>query len=172
MPTLLIASLALLLQAQAPAPTLKNDMPEGWVNKAPSSRMRVAEFVLPKAAGDSEDASLVITYFGGQGGTVQANIDRWLTQMSQPDGRASKDVAKTSTLKTNGLSLTIVDLPGTFVAEIAPGSSERHNKPGFHLRAAVIEGKGPFFVRLVGPAKTIAKWDASVQAFFKSLRAE
>ncbi len=175
MPSLLIASFALLLQtppAPAPAPTLKYDMPAGWTTKPLSSRMRVAEFVLPRADGDSEDATLVITYFGGQGGTVQANFERWLTQMTQPDGRASKDVAKTSTLTTNGLTLTIMDLPGTFVAEVAPGSSERHNKPGFHLRAAVIEGKGPFFVRLVGPAKTIAKWDTSVQAFFKSLRAE
>jgi hypothetical protein len=172
MPSLVILTFALLLQGPPAAPTLKYDMPDGWTSKAPSSRMRVAEFVLPRAEGDPEDGSLVITYFGGQGGTVQANFDRWLTQMTQPDGRASKDVAKTSTLSTNGLTLTIMDLPGTFVAEVAPGSSERHNKPGFHLKAAVIEGKGPFFVRLVGPAKTIAKWDLSVQAFFKSLRAE
>ena len=171
MPSLVILSFALLLQGPQ-ASTLKYDMPEGWTSKPASSRMRVAEFVLPKAEGDIEDATLVITYFGGQGGTVQANFDRWLTQMTQPDGRASKEAARTSTLNTNGLTLTIMDLPGTFVAEVAPGSSERHNKPGFHLRAAVIEGKGPFFVRLVGPAKTIAKWDASVLAFFKSLRAE
>ena len=171
MQTLLIASLALLIQA--PSVSLKYDMPAGWTSKPPSSKMRVAEFALPKVEGDSEDAALVITFFGGQGGTVQANLDRWLTQMAQPDGRPTKDVAKTSTLKTNDLTLTIMDIPGTFVAEIAPGSSERHHKPGFHFRGAVIEGKGgPFFVRLVGPAKTIAKWDASVQAFFKSLRVE
>ena len=161
------------LFAQAPAATLKYDLPEGWTSKAPSSRMRVAEFVLPKVDGDGEDASLVITYFGGQGGTVQANFDRWLTQMAQPDGRAAKDVAKTSILKTNDLTLSVMDLPGTFVAETAPGSTERYNKPGFHLTGAVIEGKGgPFFVRLVGPARTVEKWSASVQAFFKSLRVE
>ena len=171
MHTLLIASLALLVQA--PAPALKYEMPQGWTSKAPSSRMRVAEFTLPKVEGDAEDATLVITYFGGQGGTVQANLDRWVTQMSQPDGRPTKDVAKTSTLKANDLSLTIMDIPGTFVAEVAPGSSEHHNKPGFLFKGAVIEGKGgPFFVRLVGPAKTVAKWDASVLAFFKSLRVE
>lgn len=169
----LLLAATLLFQSPAAAPGLKYDMPSGWTSKTPSSRMRVAEFVLPKVDGDAEDASLVITFFGGQGGTVQANLDRWLTQMAQPDGRTSKDVAKTSTLKTNDLSLTIIDLPGTFVAETAPGSTERYNKPGFHLRAAVIEGKGgPFFVRLVGPAKTVAKWDVSVQAFFKSLRIE
>ncbi len=171
MTTLAIAALAFVIQA--PAATLKYDLPPGWTSNPPSSRMRVAEFVLPKAADDAEDATLVITFFGGQGGSVQANFDRWLSQMSQPGGGASKDMAKTSVLKTNDLTVTIMDLPGTFVAETAPGSAERYNKPGFHLRAAVIEGKGgPFFVRLVGPAKTIAKWDASVQAFFKSLRVE
>jgi len=148
-------------------------MPEGWSSKPLSSKMRLADFVLPKAEGDPEDASLVVTFFGGQGGTVQANFDRWLTQMEQPDGRASKDVAKTSVLKTHDLTLSIMDLPGTFVAEKAPGSTEHYNKTGFHLRAAVIEGLGgPFFVRLVGPAKTVAKWDTAVQAFFKSLRVE
>jgi hypothetical protein len=104
---------------------------------------------------------------------VQANLDRWVGQMTQPDGRASKDLAKTSVLKTSDLTITILDLPGTFVAEVAPGSSEHFNKPGFHLRAAVIEGKGgPCFVRMIGPAKTVAKWDAAAQAFFKSLRLE
>lgn len=167
----LIAGLALLIQA--PAATLKYNMPEGWASKPPSSRMRVAEFVLPKVEGDAEDATLVVTFFGGQGGTVQANLDRWLTQTAQPDGRPSKDVAKTSSLKTQDLTLTIMDIPGTFVAETAPGSAEHYNKPGFHFRGAVIQGRGgPFFVRLVGPAKTVAKWDASVQAFFKSLRVE
>ncbi len=171
MPILLAASLVLLLQT--PAPTLKYDMPEGWTSKPLSSKMRLADFVLPKAEGDPEDASLVVTFFGGQGGTVQANFDRWLTQMEQPDGRASKDVAKTSILNTHDLTLSIMDLPGTFVAEKAPGSAEHYNKPGFHLRAAVIEGKGgPYFIRLVGPAKTVAKWDAAVQSFFKSLRVE
>lgn len=166
----------LLIQAPAapaPAPALRFDAPEGWVSKAPSSRMRLAEFTLPKADGDPEDGVLVITFFGGQGGTVQQNLERWFTQMSQPDGRASKDAARISTLETNGLKLTIMDLSGTYVAEVAPGSTERYNKPGFHLRNAVIEGKGgPCFIRMVGPAKTIAKWDAAAQAFFKSLRFE
>jgi hypothetical protein len=171
MSMLLAASVSLLLQA--PAPTLKYDLPQGWISKTPSSKMRLAEFVLPKVEGDLEDATLVITYFGGQGGTVQANLDRWMGQMTQPDGRASKDVGKTSVLKTNDLIITILDLPGTFVAETAPGSSEHFNKPGFHLRAAVIEGKGgPCFVRLIGPAKTVSKWSAASDAFFKSFRLE
>jgi hypothetical protein len=161
------------LAAFANVATLKFDMPQGWVSKAPASSMRVAEFSLPKAAGDAEDASLAVFYFGGQGGTVQANLDRWIGQMTQPDGRASRDVARTTRLSPRGLPITLVDLSGTYVAEVSPGSTERFNKPGFRLRAAVIETKeGPYFVKLTGPEKTVARWDDAFMTFLKSLRVE
>lgn len=160
-----------LLLTLAPA-ALKYDIPTGWVSKPPASSMRVAEFTLPKAAGDVEDGQLAVFFFGGTGGSVQANLDRWISQMTQPDGKASKDVAKTTTMKTkSGLAVTLVDLPGTYVAEVTPGSAERFNKPGFRLRAAVVETtEGPYFVKLTGPAKTIAQWDASFTAFLTSIR--
>src|SRR6185503_10900471 len=51
-------------------------VPEGWAVEKPTSEMRLAQYKLPKAAGDAEDALLVVFYFGpGQGGTTQANID-------------------------------------------------------------------------------------------------
>ena len=153
--------------------TLKFDVPQGWVTKAQTSSMRVAEFTLPKVAGDAEDAALAIFYFGGQGGSVQANLDRWTGQMTQPDGRPSKDLAKTTKVSSRGLPITLVDLSGTYVAEVSPGSTERFNKPGFRLRAAVIETKeGPYFVKLTGPEKTVARWDDAFMSFLKSLRIE
>lgn len=163
----------MLLAASFPAAGLKYDTPKGWVSKAPASSMRIAEFTLPRAVAAEEDAELAVFYFGGQGGSVQANLDRWIGQMSQPDGRPSKDVAKTSTLQTaGGLKVTVVDVGGTYVAEVRPGATERHNKPGYRLRAAVVEtSEGPYFIKLTGPTGTIAKWDASFSAFLRSLRA-
>jgi hypothetical protein len=173
----LVASLLLLAQpahTDSQASALKlGATPKGWVQKPPASRMRLAEFTLPKAEGDAEDAALGVFYFGGGGGNVQANLDRWIGQMSQPDGRSSKELAKSSKLDANGLAVTIVDVPGTYVAETSPGSAERFNKPGFRLRAAVVEGKGgPYFVKLTGPSRTIAKWEASFTEFLKGLRVE
>jgi hypothetical protein len=155
-------------------PALKFDVPAGWITRTPASTMRVAEFSLPRVAGDTEDAGLTVYFFGGQGGTVQANLDRWIGQITQPDGRSSKDVARTTTIKTtSGLSVTMVDLSGTYVAEVSPGSSERFNKPGYRLRAAVVETtSGPYFVKLTGPAKTIARWNDAFLAFVKSIRLE
>ena len=95
--------------------------PDGWVKEQTSSSMRVAQYKLPKAEGDPEDALLVVYYFGAtQGGAVQANIDRWISQMQQPDGGAAKDKAKTETSTVNGLKVTSVDVAGTYTAEMAP----------------------------------------------------
>ena len=156
------------------AAALKFDAPKGWVSKTPASSMRVAEFVLAKAPGDAEDATVTVYFFGGQGGSVQANLDRWIGQMAQPDGKPSKDVAKTSNMQTaTGLKVSLVDVSGTYVAEVTPGSTERLNKPGFRQIAAVVETPdGPYFVKLTGPAGTVAKWKESLDAFLKSLRVE
>jgi hypothetical protein len=145
--------------------------PEGWKPAPPASSMRVAEFTLPRAQGDAEDAQLVVYYFGGSGGSVDANINRWIAQMHQTDGRPSSAVAARESRTVNGLSVSLVDVSGTYVAEMAPGSTEHHNNPNFRLRAGVVEtAKGPYFIKLTGPAKTVARWDAAFNQFIASLR--
>lgn len=149
---------------------LRYKAPEGWVIEHPTSSMRVAQYKLPKAAGDSEDASLVLYYFGSdQGGSVQDNIDRWVGQIEQPDGSSSNDKAKTETLTSNGLKVTMIDLVGTYTAETSPGSGTRHNRPNYRLRAAVVETpKGSYFAKLVGPEKTVNRWDRAFGEYVKS----
>jgi hypothetical protein len=168
-----ILALAVALSTALPAATLRFDAPDGWVSHPASSSMRVAEFALPRVAGDAEDASLVVYFFGGQGGSVQANLDRWVGQMSQPDGRSSASVATTSTLSPHGLKVTLVDVTGTYVAETSPGSSDHFDKPGFRLEAAVVETSGgPYFIKLVGPAATVGRWNDAFRTFLASLRFE
>jgi len=144
--------------------------PDGWMTETPSSSMRVGQYKLPKAEGDKEDGALVVYYFGAsQGGSPQANIDRWIGQMQQPDGSDSKAKAKTETMTVNGLKVTTVDVTGLYTAEMAPGSKTFHNDANYRLRAAVIETpKGNYFVKLAGPEKTIARWDQSYNDYLKS----
>jgi hypothetical protein len=159
----------------SPAATLKYTAPSGWTTKTPSSSMRLAEWTLPKAGSDTEDALVTVYFFGANmGGNAQANIDRWIGQFSQPDGKSSKEVAKTATgLTSSGLKTTTVDVRGTYVAEVTPGSAEHFNKPGWRQIATLIETPGgPHFVKVVGPAATLAKWEASVTAFIKSISYE
>jgi hypothetical protein len=158
---------------QAPGQTsgdLHYKVPDGWVSAQPSSRMRVAQFKLPKAEGDNEDGDLVLYYFGAnQGGTAEANIDRWISQIQQADGSLSKDKSKTESLTVNGLKITTVDVSGRYTAEMAPGSGKFYDNANYRLRAAVIETpKGNYFLKLVGPAKTVGRWEQSFTDYVKS----
>lgn len=132
--------------------------------------MRVAQYKLPKTSDDGEDASLILYYFGqGQGGGTAANIERWVNQMKQSDGVASKDKAKEAAFTVHGLKITTVEISGTYTAEMSPGSGTFYNNPNYSLRAAVIETpNGSYYMKLVGPEKTVAKWDDSVTEFIRS----
>lgn len=160
---------SILIFAGQQKSSLKFTVPAGWVEEQRSSSMRVAQYKLPKAPADTEDASLVLYYFGqGQGGSATANVERWVGQMKQTDGNAVKD-AKEEHFETNGLKVTTVDVSGTYVAETAPGSGTFHNKPGYRLRAAVVETPdGSYFVKLVGPEKTVTQWNDSFLSYVKS----
>jgi hypothetical protein len=147
--------------------------PVEWTAVKTTSSMRVAQFVVPRAAGDAQDAELIVYFFGGSGGSVEANIDRWIGQIQQPDGRASGALARRSSRTINGLTVSLVDVSGTYVAEVSPGSPQRHNSPNFRLRAAVVNTpKGPYFVKLTGPAKTVAASEAAFEQFLAGLKYE
>ena len=167
----LMALVLTALTLDAGAAGIAFTTPDGWKTVKTSSAMRVAQYVVPRAAGDSQDAELVVYYFGGSGGTVEANIERWVGQMNQPDGRPSAAVLKRQSRSVNGLKVTLVDVPGTYVAEMTPGSPQRHNSPNYHLRAAVIEtSNGPYFIKLTGPAKTVAASEKQFDAFLSSVK--
>jgi hypothetical protein len=156
---------------QTAAGSLAFTAPPAWQTRAASSSMRVAEFVVPRAPGDAEDGELIVYYFGTGAGTVDANIDRWIGQMQQPDGASTKARAQRSSQTVNGLRVTTVDAAGTYVAEMRPGAAEHYNKAGFRLRGAVVETpRGPYYIKMTGPAKTIGAADAAYTAFLGSLR--
>ena len=155
---------------QSVAGELRTKVPEGWTTEKPTSDMRVAQYKLPKADGDGEDALLVVYYFGpGQGGSAQANIDRWINQMKQPDGGSSKDKAKTETLTINGLQVNTVDVLGNYSGGMSADSAPSDSKAIYRLRAAIVDTpKGSYFIKLTGPEKTVAHWDQAYSAYLNS----
>jgi hypothetical protein len=159
----IITALAVGIPA-AQTGTLTFTKPTAWTDRAAASSMRVAEFVIPKASGDSEDGELIIYYFAGGGGSVEANLQRWASQF-----QSTKDPVRTTTT-VNGLKLTSLDVSGTYVAEMRPGAAEHYSKPGFRMRATVVETpKGPYFIKLTGPAKTIDSAGAAFDEFLHSV---
>jgi len=145
--------------------------PSEWESVQSSSSMRLAEWKLAAASGDLEEARVIIFYFGkGGGGGVEANLERWYGQFEQTDGKTSKEKAVVRTMKVGALGVTRADLGGTYVAEVRPGGGERHNKPNFRMIAAIVEGgDGPWFIRLLGPKGTVARWEKTFDLFLQSI---
>jgi hypothetical protein len=136
--------------------------------------MRLAEYAIPRAQGDAADGELVLYYFGqGQGGSVEANLDRWYGQFHQPDGSSSKDKARVEKREVSGLKATLVEVAGRYVSQGMATGMRDYDEPGWRMVAAIVEtGKGPFFFKAVGPEKTILEARAALEAMVDSVRLE
>lgn len=132
---------------------------EPLFSRPPSSSMRAAEY----GVRDVPDAELTVFFFGqGQGGGVDENIDRWVGQFEQDDGRPSREVAQIERIEVQGMPVTTVEVSGSF-AGMNPMGASTARRSGFALRGAIVEGpQGMVFFKLTGPQAGI---DASEDAF-------
>lgn len=133
---------------------LKWTPPAGWKSTGTTS-MRAATYPVAPAPGDKEGGECAVYFFGaGQGGTVQANVDRWQSQFTAPGGKpASAKVAKST---VHGLPVTTIDVSGAYSGMGGPTGSAPA-AAGYRLLGAIIEGPGGnVFIKFTGPAKTMA----------------
>ena len=142
----------------------------GWIPVQPTGSMRKAQYSLLRAEGDPEDAEMIVFFFPGGGGGVEANIDRWIGQFSRSDGASGTPPAETSYVESNGTRKTVLDVRGTYNRSSGPMMAEKSVLPGFRMLGVVAEtSEGPWFFKLTGPEATIARWEASFNEFVKSI---
>ena len=116
--------------------------------------MRKASYEVPRANGDGEDGELAVFYFGpGQGGSIDANVDRWVKQFSD----ISPNDVKRADREANGLRQHTVEIErGTFDAgQMAMGGNKGPRKD-YALEGAIVETPGgAYFFKMTGPSKTV-----------------
>ncbi len=149
--------------------TLLGLVPGNWDPQPPTNEFRLSQHLVPKATGDTAKTEFIVFYFGkGGGGTLEDNIKRWYGLMRQPDGGDTEAVAKRTESTREGLRITAVDIPGTYMDRPFPRSTEFTPRPDYRMLAAIVEttgegGDGPYYLRIVGPAKSVAAakpgWD-------------
>jgi len=133
------------------------EAPAGWKRVQPKSGMIETEFSIP-SAGDLPPGRMTVM---GAGGSVQANVDRWYGQFTQPDGSDTKKKAVTKTIKIADCTVTMVDVSGTF--KDAPGGpvagGKTIDRPDYRMLAAIVETpkSGSQFLKFYGPAATVAQ---------------
>jgi hypothetical protein len=153
---------------------MQSQTPADWVEEASTSRFRLKQFRLQATGDDKENAELIIFFFGtGQGGSVEQNHQRWKGMFVPPEGRRIEDVAKVSHFKLGKVPVTMLDVHGTYLFRSRPFDpvSETARRPNYRMLAAVIESeKGPYFVRLVGPAATVASYAKGFEDWLKGFK--
>ena len=151
---ILLFSILILLKAES-AGGVKWHPPAGWITEPATRPMRAATYTIAAAAGDKDTAECAVYFFGeGQGGSIDANLERWKGQFHAPGGKPA--AAKTGKRTINGLAVTTVDVSGEYSGMGGPMSTDKTVKPAYRMIAAIVEGPGGnVFFKFTGPAKTI-----------------
>lgn len=134
--------------------------------------MRAATYRVPRAAGDREDGECAVFYFGaGQGGSVEANLKRWIAQFELEDGRPADKAAKITRTTIGGMTATRIDVSGTYLAAAGPMAPRAVKKPGYRMLGAIVEApQGNVFFKFTGPARTVAAEAARFEELLKSVK--
>jgi len=149
---------------------LQFDPPIQWIPEMPGSPMRLAQYRVPSTMAEFEDAQFLIYYFEGQGGSPQANIDRWVSQFSNKDGSPMEKASQISQREVSGLQLTIVDVSGTYNESQGPMMAESVARTGYRMLAVIVEGTGgPWFLKLTGPQAVLDESEKAFDDFLTTL---
>ena len=130
------------------------NVPTTWKQSPASNNLRTAQFAIPKVEGDRDDAELVVYFFGGAGGGVNANLERWSGQF-QPGGKKQK-IYKGESKQGE---YYLLDITGVYNKPIGPPINRQTNPtPGYQMLAVVlmVKDKGNYLLKLTGPQKTVA----------------
>lgn len=136
-------------------------VPASWKSEEPSNRLRLAQFSLPAAEDDRENAELVLS--GPFGGSARENVERWIAQF-EAEGR---EVTMTQGVSEQGKYI-FVELAGTYNMPIGP-PIRRQSKPmpGYRvLNVMLMTQSGNYFFKLAGPDKTVKSAAAALRKSF------
>lgn len=148
---------------------LKFVAPKTWVDAKPLSPMRIAQWIVPALAGGGA-GEMVAFYFGpGQGGDTTANVDRWLTTMTTPEGTPAK--GSITVRKVAGYTVTQLLVFGTYSNSMATPGVPPKPMANYGLIGAVVErSEGPIFFRLTGPEALVKAQLVNFTKFIETMK--
>jgi hypothetical protein len=146
-------------------PGIEWQIPGRWVAEL-AQGMRLASYVVPAPGEGGENAQCAVYYFGpGQGGGVDANLERWIGEFQNPGTPARR------TREIHGLHVSQVEVTGAYAAHAGAPGEAPGVKSGWTLLGAVVEGpSGAVFFKLTGPGPTIAAAAKEFDGMLTSLR--
>jgi hypothetical protein len=146
---------------------IKLTAPKEWQRKQPRTSIVEYEFAVPAAQGDQTDGRLTVM---SAGGGIDANIDRWYGQFTQPDGGSTRDRAKIKKQMIAGEEVHVVDLSGTYKDQAGP-LAPATERPKYRMLAAIIpvKGAGTYYLKFYGPERTVTEQEKAFLSMIEGL---
>ncbi len=146
---------------------MKSTTPADWKEEKPSSSMRMAQFKLPKADDDKDDAELALFVFPGGSGSVKDNLARQLAKFVDEGRKEKVDKTKVGTIEA-----TYQDVSGTYKKKPFPMAEKFEPVKDYRQLYVVFEDKDgkQYYMTLLGPQKTIEKHKKGFEEWLKNFK--
>jgi len=146
--------------AQASDDLIDYDLPTGWQALAPTAD----RLVNLRPAGDPE-ASCALSFLQGSGGGLEANVNRWRSQLGA-EPLSGAEVAALETVPMLSREATLVEVDGVF-----SGMGGGPGRAGFRLLGLIVcEPGGSLFLKFTGPGPLVEAEREHFLALARSLR--
>lgn len=166
-----------LTAAQTPAVApLLYELPGTWTKLGETQvGNKRAGYKVPKAGADSEDAELVVFFFGtGSQGDQDKNFKEWFDAF---DADAAPTAAR-KTFDSPAGKVEALEAMGTYKVPLGPAVGPKKKSPmqmvkeKWRLYAAVVHTKdrGNWFFRLVGPDETVQTAKSALEAALQAAK--
>jgi hypothetical protein len=171
-----LAAIAVLsLGADEPKQTidargLTFEAPKAWKSSPPTSQMRRAQLKVDPIEGDDYPAELIVFAFPGGAGTVEANIKRWQNLFKDDQGNPPE--IETRKVKGKNVEVVRAETHGEYHPAQFGGRPEPVRKGARLLGAIVMSGDVSYYIRMVGPDKTMKKLASEFDEMLKSIKVE
>jgi hypothetical protein len=145
---------------------LSSTAPAGWKEVDVTGKFgRAKQFTVPKVGDDKLDGELIVYFFGtGSGGGVDANLSRW-------KGMFQNGKDKVEDFKVGDVKVTYLDVSGTYLYKASPMAPQAEPREKHRMLAAIFESpKGPYYIRFVGPEKTITENKKGFDEWLKNFK--
>jgi hypothetical protein len=131
--------------------------------------MRKAQYKIEAVKGDEAPTEMAVFALPGAAGGVEANVERWQSQFKDDAGNSPK--AKVSKVKGQNTEVTLVEIAGHWYPPAFPGQPRQADVAGARfLGAIVLTGETGFYIRLVGPEKTVESARADYNKLVSSIK--
>lgn len=144
-------------------------VPGDWKAVEPRSRIISHEYSIPAAEDDDENGRMTIM---SAGGSVEANINRWISQFQTGEGKPLAEDRKKLEEKTiKGQKVHLVDLRGNFQDQPRGPFGPTVSRSDYRMLAAIVptESDGTWFIKFYGPEETVTAAEAGFRSLVESI---